>query len=133
MPKHWRISAAFTGIVGALVTLMMSVHIAAVIITHAPQGWDFRFYGLLLFGVVGAVAGVLCIRSGLRMFSGDASAISSGLRGCLLMLALYVPVIPLQPIALAITILAVLSAALLLNCRHRSGEKRRQAAGTLHS
>jgi hypothetical protein len=129
VPKHWRIPAALNGIVGGLVTVMMSVHIAAVLITHAPQGWHFRFYGLLLFGAVGAAAGMVCVRAAVRMFSGDAAAIASGLRGSLIMIALYAPVIPLQRIALAITLLALLNAALLLNCQRQSSPRRQHTAG----
>jgi hypothetical protein len=130
VPKHWRISAALNGIVGALVALMMSVHIAAVLVTHVEHGWDFRLYGLLLFGAIGLTAGVLCVRSAVAMFSGNATAVVSGLRGSLIMIAVYAPVIPLQRIALGITLLALLNAVLLRNCHRGSVQSRQHAAGT---
>lgn len=127
MPNPWRIAAGFNCAAGGVVALFMVVHLGAVLVSRMHSGraagapeaylfglpWDFRFYALLLFGGVGLASALMCLRSGMAMLAGDGVARRVAIRGSLLMVLVFAPLMPLQPIAVAVTLLAVVNAAVL--------------------
>lgn len=105
----------------------MVVHLGAVVVSRVRSSgaageagahlfgipWDFRFYALLLFGGVGLASALMCLRSGMAMLGGDGVARRVAIRGSLLMVLVFAPLMPLQPIAVAVTLLAAVNAGVL--------------------
>lgn len=114
---------------GAVVTVLMSAHFAGVMISHvrANAAWEFRWYGLLLFGAAGCTAGVVCLRSGVSMLRGNPSASRAGLWASAAIVAIYTPLIPIQPAALILALAAAANAVLLTSAR-RAGIAKHSAA-----
>jgi hypothetical protein len=91
--------------------------------TGKPFAWDWHTYSLLLFGLLMVWLGVRCLRAALRMGRGDASARAEFLRLAALLLAIVLPIIPIQAFFGAVG--AVLSVLVLvvvgLGAREREG------------
>ncbi len=89
------VAVLFVGHLGGVLSLLLRS-------TSTP--YDFRFFSLLLLGVVGLAPAV----QGLRAWPGLARSANScwrrSLRACLLLLAINVPLIPLQDFAVAFSI-----------------------------
>ena len=66
--------------------------------TGKPFAWNWHTYSLLLFGVLMVWLGVRCLRAALRMGRGDASAHAEFLRLVVLLLAIVLPIITIQPL-----------------------------------
>jgi len=66
--------------------------------TGQAFGWDWHTYSLLLFGVLMVWLGARCVRYALLMGRGDASAHTQFLRLAVVMLAVVLPIIWIQPL-----------------------------------
>jgi hypothetical protein len=125
---------AINGITGAIVAVLLSGHTVSVVAQRLASRrpdwqpgephatlfgvpWDFRFFALILFGVLGVACGVRCIDSAAGMASSRTGAVQQGVRASLAMLILFAPVIPLQHFALLTTALATLNLAALATLR----------------
>ena len=90
------VAVLFIGHLGGVVSLLLD--------STLSTPYDFRFFSLLLLGVVGLAPAV----QGLRVWPGLARSEKScwrrALRACLLLLAINVPLIPLQDFAIAFSI-----------------------------
>jgi len=84
--------------------------------TGKPFAWNWHLYSLTLFGVLLIWFGVQCLRRALRMGRGDVAARGEFLRLVVVMLAIVLPIIPIQPffgaIASALSVIALLVVAL---------------------
>jgi len=129
------------GLTGAVVALLLSVHSVAVIAqrlaSRLPKWqpgephaalfgvpWDFNFYGLILFGLLGVACGIRCILSATGMKRGRPGAARQGLRAYISMLLLFVPVMPLQHFAVMTSALAALNVGLLMSLEWTNFTKR---------
>jgi hypothetical protein len=130
-----RLAAAWAYFLGTFITVAMSFHVTENIwriipgtpVTDAAKPeYNFRFYALVLFGAVMLVQGVGVMKSARALTFGEASARGALFRRTLIVLALVVPLIPIQVFASMITILGVVNlAALALARRKPAGDDER--------
>ena len=126
-----RTAGAWAYFLGAFITVALAFHIAENIwrilpgtpVTDAVKPeYDFRFYALLLFGAVMIAQGAAIMKAARALVFGKDAARRSLLRHTLLVLALVVPLIPLQIFASIITILSGINLAALALLSEKKAE-----------
>jgi len=130
-----RIAGAWAYFLGAFITVALSFHVAENIwriipntpVTDAVKPeYNFRFYALILFGVVIIIQGLGVMKAARAFVFGGETARRALRRHTLIVLALVVPLIPIQVFASMITILGVVNlAALALVRRKTAGDDER--------
>lgn len=89
---------------GLAIVLLMLVHLATIVALRlsasTPFHYDFRFYSLVLTGVAILLPGLVLLRAASGLAVGDADARRWAWRAVLALLALNLPLIPLQGFAL---------------------------------
>jgi hypothetical protein len=75
--------------------------------------YDFRFYALVLLGVLQVAGGMGCLTSVGRLMRRDAAGRKRVLLATLALLALNVPLMPIQGFAVGFAVLALLNLAAL--------------------
>ena len=75
--------------------------------------YDFRFYSLVLLGVMLIAASVACLTSVRSLIRGDAGGHKVALSAALVLLALNVPLMPIEGFAVAFAIFALANLAAL--------------------
>ncbi len=116
---------------GLLVALLSAVHIvvvtnvrvrAALASSAGDFSYDFRFYSLMLLGAVLLVPALVCVRAAPAITRGDPDAMRRALRATLLLLAVNLPLVPVQPgFAVPFTMGAALNAGTLFWLGRRAG------------
>ena len=89
------------------VSVLFVVHLGAVLslpLRSASASYDFRFYSLLLLGVVGFVPGALGLGTWRGLTRGIEASWRRATRACFVLLMVNVPLIPLQDFAVAFSI-----------------------------
>ncbi len=123
---------------GLIIFVLSSLHLIAVIsrpisgrgLGNAPAfTYDFRFYSLVLVGLLIAVPGFICVVAARGLTRDSASAWRTALWSNLLLLAVNGPLIPIQGFATGFSALALLNLAGLVASRKKFlGSPDRQAA-----
>ncbi len=117
-----RIAGAWAYFFGMFITVALAFHVAENIwriipgtpVTDAVKPeYNFRFYALVLFGAVMLVQGAAIVKAARVLTFGEETARSSLVRHTLIVLALVVPLIPIQIFASMITVIGVLNLAAL--------------------
>lgn len=94
-----------TMFLGLLSALLMSVHLVIVIWTAFRRAetftYDFRFYSLCLLGVAVLLPAIVCLSSVRGLLDADPDARRRALQATLVILALSVPLLPIQDFAVA--------------------------------
>jgi len=128
-PRGRRLASAWAYFFGTFVTVSMALHNAEIVwriipgtvVSHgAKPVYDFRFYGLLLFGTLMLIEGARMMKAARLLAFGDASACFLLRRQTLIVLALCVPLIPIHVFASVTTILGVLNLGALAFAREKS-------------
>jgi hypothetical protein len=111
---------------GLVILVLMALHLAAVI-GRAVSGqgfggelrfaYDFRFYSMLLLGVVIIVPGLVFVMAARRLTEGDAGAWTRALWACGVLLLINIPLVQIQAFALDPALLATINLVSLLACR----------------
>jgi hypothetical protein len=83
----------------------------------ASFSYDFRFYSLVLVGLLIALPGFMCVISAMGLSRGDASAWKRALGSSVFLLAINVPLMPIQGFAIGLTGFALLNLIVLLVSR----------------
>ena len=107
--RGWRLAAlAFVSLYGVGLVATMSAHCADIIhnlvlrnrslVDGAPFSYNWRTYSLLLFGVLLIDRGIRVLRAARRFAGGDASARTDILRNGAVVLAITLPIIPIQAV-----------------------------------
>jgi hypothetical protein len=103
---------------GTFITVMLFMHNAVILGLHLferPNGeipaYSFHHYSLLLLGTVLIVQGIRSLRAALRLRSGAENAHREALRATLIVLALAVPLIPIQFFGTVLTVFSLLNLA----------------------
>ena len=116
---------------GTFITVMLSFHVAenlwritpGTLISHGDKpGYDFRFYSLILFGVVMLVQGVSILKASKAIAFGDDATRSTLIRRTLVVLALCVPIIPFQIFGAVLTVMGVMTLSSMMLVRERAVE-----------
>lgn len=128
-----RAAGAWAYFLGVFITVALAFHVAENIwriipgtpVTDAAKPeYNFRFYSLLLFGAVMLVQGARLMKSARALaFGKDAAPAVLLQRHTLIVLALVIPLIPLQIFASLITILAGVNLATLAFVRGKETDK----------
>ena len=111
--------ALTTGLFFLAASILFAAHLAAVLslpLRSAAASYDFRLYSLLLLGAAGLVPGILGLRTLPGLARGVVASPRRATRLCLVLLAVNIPLIPLQDFAVALSIsgVSVLAALFLL-------------------
>ncbi len=96
-----------TGLFFLAASVLFAVHLGAVVslpLRAASGSYDFRLYSLLLLGVAGFVPSILGVRTLSGLVRGSAASSRRATRMCFVLLAVNIPLIPLQDFALALSI-----------------------------
>lgn len=113
-----RIAGAWAYFFGTFITVALAFHVAENIwriipgtpVTDAVKPeYDFRFYALVLFGVVMLVQGTAIMKAARALTFGEETARAALVRHTFIVLALVVPLIPIQIFASMITVIGVLN------------------------
>jgi len=103
---------------GLVIVALMSLHLAAVIgRAFSGQGfggearfaYDFRFYSLLLLGVVIIIPGLIFVMHARRLTEGDAGAWKRALWASGVLLLINIPLVQIQAFAPDPTLLAMIN------------------------
>lgn len=90
---------------GLLSAILMTVHLLTVLLMPfrnlAAFTYSFRFYSLCLLGVAVLVPAIVCLRSVRGLVAADPDARRRAQQATLVILALNLPLVPLQDFALA--------------------------------
>ena len=121
-PEQLAAAGAVDLFCGLVILGLMALHLAAVI-GRAVSGqgfggaahfaYDFRFYSLLLFGVVIIIPGLVFVVHARRLTEGDAGVWRRALWASGVLLLINIPLIPIQAFALVPSLLATLNIASL--------------------
>lgn len=106
----------------SLIILGLSLaHLTAVIGTRllgrVPFVYDFRLYSLVLLGVLLTASAALCVTAARGVAHGDRSAFRRAMRSTLFLLALNLPLMPIQGFAVAFSIFLGVNFATLAAAR----------------
>ena len=118
-------AALFCGILSAA---LVSTHAVVIIVNRASQNsevatriawskkliiagvpYDMRFYSLILLAAVILIPAVRCVRAAAVIAIGTGEGWKSAVKASLLLLAVSVPLIPLQPFAILVAIASLIS------------------------
>ncbi len=108
---------------GALIGALGVAHIVAVILAaidqaqHQPFIYNFRFYSLLQLGVLLITAGFMAAIRALSLAGGDRAAWRASLFVWIAILAINLPLVPIQRFAIIFSVLAALELMLLCATR----------------
>lgn len=114
--------AAINLFCGAMIAALGTAHLAAVVGRalagkgSGPGGtfvYDFRFYSLMLLGVLLVAAGVTCLSSVRRLIRGDGGGRRVAVSATVVLLALNVPLMPIQGFAVGFSAFALVNLAAL--------------------
>ncbi len=124
---RWSLAiAAGVNLFSSGVTAALSAgHLVAVLIVElrrSPVIYDFRFYSLLLLGVVNGTLALAALRVARRLAAGEREARRTAMRAMLGLLVVNVPLGPIQGFATALAIFASLDLIALALARHRASE-----------
>jgi hypothetical protein len=128
------ICAVIEAFLGTTLIGLMATHILGVIVRRVrlkEQMWvrfephvriagvpyDFRFYALILFGVLGGWAGLCALRAAVRMARGDSRAWRLAASSWILTAALVAPLLPLQDFAAPVLCMCAVGLAIALVSR----------------
>jgi len=116
-------AAVWLSFYGLVLTAMMLAHSVEVVyralasratVNNSPPIYDFRLYSLLLLGALLIWAGVECLRAAPILSRGSAEARRAAVRASVVVLAIVVPLIPIQRLfAVLLTVLSILSLLVL--------------------
>ena len=96
-----------TGLFFLAASVLFAAHLGAVVslpLRAASGSYDFHLYSLLLLGVVGLVPSVLGVRTLSGLARGTGVCGKRATRMCFALLAVNIPLIPLQDFAVALSI-----------------------------
>lgn len=130
--RAWRLTevrshavvGSLTFLTGLVVTALIVLHLVAVL-AEPFQGfgidpafeYDFRFYSLVLFGVLNLIPGFALIRHAGGVTRSSQPARRASIRACLIILALNAPLLPVQFFARHFTLAACVALLPLLVVR----------------
>jgi hypothetical protein len=131
--RFWRVSpprsrfgvAAYSYFAGAIVGALGLAHLVSVVMTAMDRSrqnqfvYDFRFYSLVLLGVLLVAAGFLAAIAAAGLARGDRAAWRASLAVWSAILVINVPLIPIQGFAVLFSALAALELVLLAGLRAR--------------
>ncbi len=110
---------------GTIIATLGSAHLIAVTSSGVTRGsafvYDFRFYALVHLGVLLIAGGVACLTSGNRLTRGEPRAWKTTLWVTVALLAINVPLIPIQWFAQLFSALAFVNLVALVVTRKRFG------------
>ena len=116
-PTSLALVAALDMLCGSENVLLAGGHLAAIISRalagkgtgNAPFVYNFRFYSLVLTGLVMVVPGFLCLLSVKGLLRGEEAARRKALWASLVLLAVNVPLTPIQGFAYALAAVALVN------------------------
>jgi hypothetical protein len=117
---------------GTFITVMLFMHNLVILGLHIferPNGdgpvYNFHLYSLILLGSVLIFQGVRSLRAALMLKAGDENGLREARRAALIVLAVAVPLIPIQFFGMVLTVLSLvnLTAVKLLAARPATKEK----------
>jgi hypothetical protein len=120
---------------GLVIVGLMVLHLSAVIgLAVSGRGfggatsftYDFRFYSLLMLGVVIIIPGLVFVLHARRLTEGDAEAWTRALWASGVLLLINIPLLPIQLFALDHVLLATINLVSLLAARGILGRLRRE-------
>jgi hypothetical protein len=110
---------------GTIIATLGAAHLIAVTSSGVTRGsafvYDFRFYALVHLGVLLIAGGVACFISGNRLTRGEPRAWKTTLWVTVALLAINVPLIPIQGFAQLFSALAFVNLVALVVTRKRFG------------
>jgi len=126
---------------GVVIASLGTMHLLAVVGRalagrgSGPGGtfvYDFRFYSLLLFGVTLIIPALAALTAVRRLTRGDAAGARVAVSASLVLLALNIPLVPIQAFAMAPSVFALANLVALWSARnHFRVSAIRAAAGHL--
>ncbi len=122
-PKVRLLTAGYSYLAGGLVAALGLAHLVAVVLRAVNQArkeqfvYDFRFYSLLLLGVFLIAAGISASNKAANLAHGERGAWKASLTVWIIILAINLPLVPLQSFAVFFSALAVLELLLLVSLR----------------
>lgn len=103
---------------GTFITVMLFMHNFVILglriferSADAKFSYDFHLYSLILLGTILFLQGIRSIRSSLLLRAGDENGIREALRATYVVLAVAVPLIPLQFFGMVLTVLSLINLA----------------------
>jgi len=107
--RGWRLAAlVFVSFYGVGLVVMMAAHCADIIhnlvlrnrslVDGSPFTYNWRTYSLLLFGILLIDRGIRVLRAARRFAAGDPTARNDILRSSAVVLAITLPIIPIQAV-----------------------------------
>lgn len=118
---------AVTFFTGALIASLGSAHTLAVI-GRALRGpafeYNFRLYSLVMLGVAQVAGGLWCLSTSWNVARGDVRAWKAALAATTMLLAVNLPLMPIQGFAAGLSVFLVVTLLALIATRHRFAPRR---------
>jgi hypothetical protein len=128
VPGTLLVVSGLNAICGLASSLLGGAHFFAVMgralrgagLQGAPDfSYNFRFYSLVMLGILLAVPGILCLRSASGLTKGEPAAWKNALWSSIVLMVVNGPLIPIQRFAILLGGLALLNAVVLVTSRQR--------------
>lgn len=117
------IAAAAVGLFsGTMIAVLGATHTIAVIggaLRRAPFQYDFRLYSLVLLGVLLMSGGARCLLPAWKLTRGDAAAWRAAVGATVMLLAVNLPLMPIQGFAVGFSVFLGVNLVTLLLVRPR--------------
>lgn len=134
VPLSRLVIAVYGYFAGALIGALGAAHLAAVVVAAIERGrqqqfvYSFHAYSLVLLGVLLIVTGLMAALQAAHLGRGHDAAWRTSLYVWTAILAINLPLVPLQGFAVGFSVLAVLELLLLGGMRRKFGVLRSDAA-----
>ena len=108
---------------GTIIAALGALHLISVLPRGGTFVYDFRFYALVYLGVLLIGAGVACVIPARRLMRGEPRAWKTTLWATIALLAINVPLMPIQGFAYAFSAFALVNLVALVATRRRVGQE----------
>ena len=108
---------------GATIAALGALHLISVLPWGGTSGYDFRSYALVYLGVVLIAGGMACVVPARRLMRGEPRAWKTTLWATVALLAINVPLIPIQGFAYPFSAFALVNLVALVATRTRFGQE----------
>ncbi len=105
------------------VAALGALHLISVLPWGGTSGYDFRSYALVYLGVVLIAGGMACVVPARRLMRGEPRAWKTTLWATVALLAINVPLIPIQEFAYPFSAFALVNLVALVATRTRFGQE----------
>ncbi|HLM62321.1 MAG TPA: hypothetical protein VK308_16080 [Pyrinomonadaceae bacterium] len=117
--KRQLLAVTYIFFYGVFLTVMLFMHNTVILglrIFDQPSNnftYDFHLYSLILLGSILFLQGVRLVRSAFLLKAGDEKGIREALRATMIVLAVAIPMIPIQFFGIELTVLSLLNLAIV--------------------